>query len=87
MSEDFLRMVEEVRGLDRGDDELREEDLLDLYKWYKQATVGDCNRERPTGILNYKEQAKWDAWDGVRGTSKAEAEGRYIAKAASLMGS
>ena len=26
---------------------LSNEELLDLYKYYKQATVGDCNTARP----------------------------------------
>jgi len=85
MSEAFVRAVEGLEGLDRGMDELRDEDKLDLYKWYKQVTVGDCNTERPTGVLDFKGQAKWDAWDEVRGMSKADAEAKYIAKVESLM--
>ena len=83
MSEAFLRAAENLEGLDRGMDELLDEDKLDLYKWYKQATVGDCNTERPTGV--FWTSRKWDAWYEVRGTSKADAEAKYIAKVESLM--
>lgn len=56
---------------------LSNEELLDLYKYYKQATVGDCNTARP-GMLDFKGKAKWDAWDGIKGTTKEAAMEKYI---------
>ena len=57
---------------------LSNEELLDLYKYYKQATVGDCNTDRP-GMLDFKGKAKWDAWNGLKGTcSKEEAMAKYV---------
>ncbi|KAG0248842.1 Acyl-CoA-binding domain-containing protein 7 [Mortierella polycephala] len=53
--------------------------LLELYSLYKQATIGDCTVARPTGLLNAKEKAKWDAWKGKEGLSKEDAEKQYIA--------
>jgi len=60
-------------------------DLLELYALYKQATVGDCDTQRP-GMMDFKGKAKWDAWDGKKGTSKADAEAAYIAKVKTLTG-
>jgi len=79
MSEAFLKAADEVKTLTHGTDE----DKLEVYKWYKQVTVGDCNTVRP-GALDFTGKAKWDAWNGVKGTSKDEAEAKYIAKVNSL---
>lgn len=54
------------------------EELLKLYGLYKQATVGDCNTERP-GIFNLKDRSKWDAWNKLNGLSQEDAEQQYIA--------
>jgi diazepam-binding inhibitor (GABA receptor modulating acyl-CoA-binding protein) len=59
------------------------EDLLALYKYFKQATVGDVNTERP-GMLDFKGKAKWDAWSSVKGMSKEAAATAYIAEVARL---
>jgi len=59
-------------------------DLLELYALYKQATVGDCNTDKP-GMFDMKGKAKWEAWNGKKGISQADAETQYIAKVKSLM--
>ncbi|XP_066571521.1 acyl-CoA-binding domain-containing protein 7 [Amia ocellicauda] len=55
-----------------------DEELLDMYGLYKQATVGDIDIEKP-GILNMKGKAKWEAWDSRKGMSKDAAMNAYIA--------
>ncbi|XP_068897465.1 putative acyl-CoA-binding protein [Tenebrio molitor] len=60
------------------------EDLLEIYGLFKQGTVGDVNTERP-GMLDMKGKAKWDAWNGRKGTSQDSAKEQYIAKAESLI--
>jgi diazepam-binding inhibitor (GABA receptor modulating acyl-CoA-binding protein) len=50
---------------------------LDFYKYYKQATVGDCNIERPWTIY-FKECAKWDAWNSIKGMTTEAAMTNYI---------
>ena len=60
-------------------------DLLELYGLFKQATVGDCNTDRP-GMFDLKGKAKWDAWNGKKGMSSEDAEGQYIAKVNELQG-
>ncbi|KAI5092340.1 peroxisomal carnitine O-octanoyltransferase, partial [Silurus meridionalis] len=39
-----------------------DQELLDLYGLYKQATVGDINIDAP-GMMDRKGKAKWDAWN------------------------
>ena len=52
--------------------------LLDLYAFYKQATEGDVAGSRP-GLLDLKGRAKFDAWSKAKGTAKDEAMKRYVA--------
>ena len=56
---------------------LSNDELLTLYSLYKQATVGDCNTERP-GMLDFKGKAKWDAWNGIKGKSQTDAKKEYV---------
>ena len=41
-------------------------------------TVGDCNIPRPGGMFNFEANAKWDAWESVKGTSADDARRLYI---------
>jgi diazepam-binding inhibitor (GABA receptor modulating acyl-CoA-binding protein) len=52
--------------------------LLELYGLYKQATEGDVSGSRP-GLLDLKGRAKYDAWAKRKGTAKAEAMKGYVA--------
>jgi diazepam-binding inhibitor (GABA receptor modulator, acyl-CoA-binding protein) len=52
--------------------------LLELYALYKQASVGDAAGKRP-GMLDLKGRAKFDAWEGRKGTSKDSAMEAYVA--------
>jgi diazepam-binding inhibitor (GABA receptor modulator, acyl-CoA-binding protein) len=54
------------------------EQLLDLYGLYKQATEGDVTGSRP-GMLDLKGRAKFDAWAKRKGAPKDEAMKRYVA--------
>ncbi|MGE5717540.1 MAG: acyl-CoA-binding protein [Acidobacteriota bacterium] len=54
------------------------EQLLDLYAFYKQATEGDVSGPRP-GMLDLKGRAKYDAWAGRKGLSRDEAMKKYAA--------
>ena len=51
--------------------------LLQLYALYKQATEGDAGNDRPGGF-DFKAIAKYDAWNGLRGTSKEAARQQYV---------
>jgi carboxylesterase len=52
--------------------------LLDLYGLYKQATEGDATGSRP-GFLDLKGRAKFDAWASRKGVTKDEAMKKYAA--------
>ena len=73
-SEEFLQAAEDVKKLAV---KPTDEELLDLYRYFKQASVGDCNTTRP-GMFDLKGKYKWDAWNGLKGTSKEDAEKKYI---------
>ena len=57
--------------------------LLKLYALYKQATLGD-NGEKKPGFGDMVGRAKWDAWNGLKGTSSEDAMQQYIAIVAAL---
>ena len=54
------------------------EELLDLYGLYKQATEGDVAGARP-GLLDLKGRAKYDAWSRKKGASTDDAMKGYVA--------
>ena len=48
--------------------------LLELYALFKQATDGDCQGRASGGI---RERAKWKAWNAISGMSESEAMEEY----------
>uniref|UniRef100_A0A914Y350 ACB domain-containing protein n=1 Tax=Panagrolaimus superbus TaxID=310955 RepID=A0A914Y350_9BILA len=61
------------------------DELLELYALYKQGTVGDNTTPKP-GMLDMKGKAKWNAWDGKKGTAQDKAKELYVAKVDALVG-
>jgi carboxylesterase len=53
------------------------DELLELYAYYKQATVGDAQGDRP-GMLDFKGRAKFDAWSARQGMAKPAAMTAYV---------
>jgi diazepam-binding inhibitor (GABA receptor modulating acyl-CoA-binding protein) len=53
------------------------EELLDLYALFKQATDGDVAGDRPGGF-DFTAIAKFDAWTSRKGKSKESAMQEYI---------
>lgn len=51
--------------------------LLKIYALYKQATTGD-NTEKKPGFTDMVGRAKWDAWNGFKGTASEAAMQQYI---------
>ncbi|KAM9163541.1 acyl-CoA-binding domain-containing protein 7 [Pangshura tecta] len=78
---DFDNAAEDVKKLKTrpSDDELKE-----LYGFYKQSTVGDIDIECP-GMLDLKAKAKWEAWNAKKGLSKEDAMTAYISKAREMI--
>jgi acyl-CoA-binding protein len=54
------------------------EELLQLYALFKQASEGDVSGERPGGF-DFKAIAKYDAWADLKGKTNDEAKKEYIA--------
>ena len=51
--------------------------LLKIYALYKQASVGD-NAEKKPGFVDMVCRAKWDAWNGLKGTDSKGAMQQYV---------
>jgi diazepam-binding inhibitor (GABA receptor modulator, acyl-CoA-binding protein) len=59
------------------------EELLDLYALFKQATDGDVSGERPGGF-DFKAIAKFDAWASKKGIAKEQAMQDYVSLVSKL---
>jgi acyl-CoA-binding protein len=76
----FRQAAEDVKKLDSRPGE---KDLLELYALYKQGSEGDVSGAKP-GFFDFVARSKFEAWEAVRGTSRADAQERYIAKVRAL---
>lgn len=72
--EEFEKAVGESKNLTQRP---TNQELLNLYALYKQATEGDVSGERPGGF-DFKAIAKYDAWAEIKGTSSDDARDRYV---------
>jgi len=82
LAEDFSAAQTRVKQLSRTP---ASNELLELYAFYKQATSGDANGERP-GMLDFKGRAKFDAWHAQKGLGKDQAMTAYVALVEKLVG-
>ncbi|KAN0134581.1 acyl-CoA-binding protein [Lactarius tabidus] len=81
----FEKAVEIVQSLPKdGPIKPSQDDQLYFYSYYKQAIIGDVNTERP-GMLDFAGKAKWDAWNGVKGTPKEDAYVKYVEKLLAIL--
>ena len=60
------------------------DELLELYAYYKQATLGDAQGSRP-GMLDFKGRAKFDAWSARHGMTREAAQSAYVELEAKLV--
>ena len=74
LTDDFAAAQVRVKQLSKTPDA---SELLELYALFKQGTIGDVQGERP-GMLDFKGRAKYDAWQGKRGTNKDAAMQSYV---------
>lgn len=51
--------------------------LLKIYGLYKQSTAGD-NTDKKPGFSDMVGRAKWEAWDGFKGTASESAMRQYV---------
>ena len=77
--DDAQKRVKELKSTPSNDD------LLELYALYKQATSGDVSGSRP-GMMDFKGRAKFDAWTKKKGTGKEAAMSAYVAVVNRLTG-
>ncbi|XP_050422864.1 acyl-CoA-binding protein homolog [Adelges cooleyi] len=70
----FEESVEKVKDLKQTPSD---QDLLELYAYFKQASVGDCTTAKP-GFLDFKGKAKWEAWNSKKGVGNEEAKAKYV---------
>ncbi len=70
----FEQAVSESKQLPEKPDNMT---LLKIYALYKQASAGDVDGKRP-GFTDMVGRAKWDAWNGLKGTSTDDAMQDYI---------
>ena len=76
LEKEFINTAEFVQNWENGKQASNDE-KLEAYKYYKQATIGDINIPKP-GFLNITDRAKWNAWNSVNGMDKQEAMKNYI---------
>eukprot|EP00335_Anophryoides_haemophila_P000105 CAMPEP_0204821032 /NCGR_PEP_ID=MMETSP1018-20131115/1552_1 /ASSEMBLY_ACC=CAM_ASM_000518 /TAXON_ID=46462 /ORGANISM="Anophryoides haemophila, Strain AH6" /LENGTH=76 /DNA_ID=CAMNT_0051918781 /DNA_START=44 /DNA_END=274 /DNA_ORIENTATION=+ len=75
MSENFELASEEISNFFKNGGDTNNDNKLALYKLFKQGSVGDCNTEKPGGMNPFsKDKAKWEAWNGAKGTSSEDAK-------------
>ena len=51
--------------------------MLKIYALYKQGSIGD-NTDKKPGFTDMVGRAKWDAWNGMKGTANTDAMQQYI---------
>ncbi len=66
-----------------GDAEITNEDKLQFYGMFKQATAGPNNTKAPSR-RKIVERYKWDSWKKLGSISKEEAMKKYVEKLSKL---
>lgn len=71
--EDTVNFVQNAEG----DVQLSNEQKLQMYALYKQATEGDVSGKKP-GMMDFVARAKYSAWEELKGQSSEQAMQKYI---------
>ena len=79
----FEKAVNHVNNIDKNTLNLDNNTTLKFYKYYKQATIGDCNTTQPS-LFDFKNKVKWEAWNSMKGVSSDKAKCLYITLLKSL---
>ena len=74
LQEQFDQALADSKNLPERPDNMT---LLKIYALYKQASAGDVEGKRP-GFTDMVGRAKFDAWDGLKGTAKEDAMQQYV---------
>ena len=81
LADDFAKAQEDVKTLTKRPSD---QQFLDLYSLFKQATEGDNTTSKP-GMFDIKGQFKWNAWKDKSGLSKDAAQQKYVDLVNSLL--
>ncbi len=73
----FEKAVEHLNNSDENTLNVDNNTKLKFYKYYKQATVGNCNTTQPS-LFDFKNKAKWEAWNSLKDMSSDKAKCLYI---------
>ena len=77
---DFEKAVAYVRSLPKGESTITQEQQLQFYANFKQATVGTCSQHggsQPWAV-QFEARAKWDAWNALGNKTADEAKADYV---------
>lgn len=80
MSTDFDKAVAYIRSLPKGESTITQEQQLEFYANFKQATVGPCSQHggsQPWAV-QFEARAKWDAWNNLGSKSSDDAKADYV---------
>jgi diazepam-binding inhibitor (GABA receptor modulating acyl-CoA-binding protein) len=83
LDEQFATAQVEVRALTT---KPSNDDLLELYASFKQATAGEAANAKKPGRFDLVGKAKYEAWTKLAGVSADEAKQRYVATVQRLLG-
>lgn len=75
----FFEKSEEIKQVE----DISDEDKLFLYKYYKQATIGNINIKEPS-FFDFTGKVKYNAWKSVEDESKESSMIQYIDKVNSI---
>ena len=73
-SQEFIIATNTIKSLK---EKPNNDELLQLYSWYKQASMGDNLAKEPS-MFNLKEKAKWKSWLEKKGKDVYSSEIEYI---------
>lgn len=74
LNEKFAEAQERVKTLTQRPSN---EQLLNLYAYFKQATEGDVSGEKPA-MFDFKAMAKYGTWEKMKGMSADESMQKYV---------
>jgi diazepam-binding inhibitor (GABA receptor modulating acyl-CoA-binding protein) len=83
LDEDFAKAQVDIKTLTARP---ANDDLLELYAAFKQATAGEAANARKPGRFDLVGKAKYDAWSKLAGVSANDAKQRYVATVKRLLG-
>lgn len=76
IKQQFEETVDFVQNSE-GDVQLSNEQKLQMYALFKQATEGDVSGKKP-GMMDFVARAKYTAWEELKGTDSETAMKKYI---------